>query len=108
VCAGTWRWTGRELAGEAEGTETAEIVKGPLFADYELVVNLRLLPGAAPDGGWGIHPARTVSRPAPLLALVRSGAGWALAVRGLEGAERSERLLAFPAGFDPAVFQQIR
>jgi GH43 family beta-xylosidase len=110
VLSGTWRVTGRELLGEAGqgGAETAEIVKGPLFADYELVVNLRLLPGAAPGGGWGLQPARTESEAGPLLTLVRSGAGWALAVLGEEGAEGAERLLPFPPGFDPAVFQQIR
>ena len=75
VLSGAWRMTGRELAGEAdaEGEEAAEIVKGPLFADYELVINLRLLPGAAPDGGWGLYPARTASGAGPLLALVRCG-----------------------------------
>src|SRR5262249_11205487 len=62
VLAGTWGRTGRSLLGKAlgeAGEEEATIAKGPLLSDYELVVNLRLLPGAAADGGWGIHPART-------------------------------------------------
>jgi GH43 family beta-xylosidase len=108
VASGSWRLSGRELVGEAEGegeAATAAIFKGPLFADYELVVNLRLLPGSA--GGWGLHPARTATGPGPLLALVPAGPGWALAVRD-PYKERPERLLPFPAGFDPAVFQQLR
>jgi hypothetical protein len=107
VLSGTWRLTGRELAGEAGDPEAAEIVKGPLFADYELVINLRLLPGADPDVGWGLYPVRTAADAGPLLALVRSGPGWALAVRGT-ALQPPERLLPFPPGFDPSVFQQMR
>jgi GH43 family beta-xylosidase len=103
VLAGTWRRTGRSLLGEATEGEGA-IAKGPLFADYELVVNLRLLPGAAAGGGWGIQPARTAAEPGPLLALFRTDPGWSLAVRGAG----PERLLPLPAGFDPALFQQFR
>jgi GH43 family beta-xylosidase len=109
VLSGIWRSTGRELTGAAvlEEGAPAEIAKGPLFADYELVINLRLLPGADPDGGWGLYPARTAAGAGPLLALVRSGPGWALAVRGTT-LKPPERLLPFPPGFDPAVFQQMR
>ncbi len=105
--SGSWRLSGRELVGDSGPGETATAVifKGPLFADYELVVNLRLLPGSA--GGWGLHPARTATGPGPLLALVPAGPGWALAVRDPDN-ERPERLLPFPAGFDPAVCQQMR
>jgi hypothetical protein len=112
VESGSWRLTGRALAGET-GEGEAEIAKGPLFVDYELVVNLRLLPRSA--GGWGLHPVRTGSSSGPLLALVPSGPGWALAVRDSlkpgersEPGEREERLLPFPAGFDPTVHQQLR
>src|SRR5262249_27512671 len=69
-----------------------------------LVVNLRLLPGAASGGGWGIHPARTAAEPGPRLALVHTDSGWSLAVRG----SGSEQLLSLPHGFDPAIFQQFR
>jgi GH43 family beta-xylosidase len=104
--SGQWRQTGRELMGAATGgTAEAEVAKGPLFADYELVVNVRLLPDSSPEGGWGVRPARTATHGGPLLALVRTGdSAWALALRETG----PERLLPFPAGFDPALSQQIR
>lgn len=87
----------------ARSREHAAIIKGPPLESYLLVVNARL-GGEAEPGGYGFYPAVRGEERGPLLALERSGAGWALVERGVPGGHS----FALPDGFDPCVDQQFR
>jgi GH43 family beta-xylosidase len=97
--AGGWRVAGGDLRAPARA---APLLKGPLPAAYELVVNARLDDPAA--GGFGFYPAAREGDLGPLVALELSEAGWAL----IAGDGTTRHSFALPAGFDPSGFQQIR
>ncbi len=88
----------------------AQIVKGPLLAEYELVVNLRLGDTAGREGAYGIFPALGEGGELdPLISLeylgsAEAGDEWGLAVRARSG----RQVLPLPRDFDPTIFQQFR
>lgn len=102
-------WVGHErrpawqiAEGQLVGAEDAgPILKGPLPASYELVVNAR---PAAHGGGYGIYPAARPGALGPLVAMLWRGGAWSLVCRGPGG----ERALALPEGFDTQEHQQLR
>jgi GH43 family beta-xylosidase len=76
-----------------------EIVRGPAFVDYELVVNARLDEEA---GAWIIAPALD-GELGPRLRLERRNEAWRLAFSGAV-----EQIFPLPADFDPFRDQQLR
>ncbi|NJM07280.1 family 43 glycosylhydrolase [Candidatus Gracilibacteria bacterium] len=81
----------------------AHIVKGPLLADYTLVVNARL-DSADALLGYGFLPASDESGQGPTLWLEAQGTGWALRCVTATGTQ----LLALPAECTPLEWQQFR
>lgn len=79
------------------------IARGPDFDSYELVVNVRL----AGEGGARIYPA-LVGDSGPEIALEREGGGWSLVLTDIVTDAAGARTLPLPAGFDPAIDQQLR
>ncbi|HEX6900422.1 MAG TPA: glycoside hydrolase family 43 protein [Thermoanaerobaculia bacterium] len=77
----------------------SEIVRGPAFAEYELVVNARV---DGESGGWSIAPALDGESGARLVLERREGA-WILA-----STVAGEQIFPLPAGFDPFRDQQFR
>jgi GH43 family beta-xylosidase len=94
ILAGEWRIEGGRL--QAVSNLAGEISRGPLFADYELVVNVR-------GEDWIVAPAASTAgqngaeRRFGLEAL---GEAWGLVSAG--------QILPLPPGFDPAIDQQLR
>lgn len=91
ILAGEWRIAAGRL--QTIPSTAGEIARGPHFEDYELVVNVR-------GRDWIVTPAGGQNGAGPRFVLEPRGEGWTL-VSG-------EQILLFPAGFDPAIDQQLR
>jgi hypothetical protein len=99
---GAWRVEDALLRHTGERGPSA-IAKGAPLDAYEFIVNARLEPGAGADATYGFYPAYAADQPGPLVAIERSGEGWALALHE----EHAPRAFPLP-GFDPHTFQQFR
>jgi hypothetical protein len=99
---GAWRVEDALLRHTGERGPSA-IAKGAPLDAYEFIINARLEPGAGADATYGFYPAYAADQPGPLVAIERSGEGWALALHE----EHAPRAFPLP-GFDPHTFQQFR
>lgn len=93
-----WRVTGSELLAP---DSAAQLLKGPLPAACELVLNVRMLD----EGGlFGFGLAAPTGALGSRLELTHAGGGWAL----LAGGGPGRRALPLPKGLDPFSYQQLR
>ncbi len=90
-----WRVEGGRLISPAAAST---LERGPVFDNYELVVNARM----EEDGtaGWVIYPAVADAGGGPLVALQRFGERWVL--------RSGEQIMPLPSDFDPFIDQQFR
>jgi GH43 family beta-xylosidase len=93
-----WQVAGGELIAPEEG---APLLKGPLPAAFELMLNVRLLDA---DGLIGFGLAGPGGAYRPRLELTHAGGGWALL--GGDGPGRPAR--SRPPGLNPLGHQQLR
>ncbi len=99
-----WRIINQQLRFIGPAGEPSILTKGPVPADYELVINARLIRDSRPYECYGFYPALSADEFSPLLTVKLNQDGWAIHASTQTG-ERSFRL---PASFDPFVFQQFR
>jgi hypothetical protein len=92
---------GQELRCRSRGDQPAVLVKGPAYASYEAVVNLRLLGPPAAGSGYGFCLWADAT-PAITFMLGKTATGWALR----PAAGQPDLLL--PDSFDPTQTQQFR
>jgi GH43 family beta-xylosidase len=92
---------GQELRCRCRADQSAVLVKGPAYASYEAVVNLRLLDPPTAGSGYGFC-LWADAEPPIILMLIKTSAGWALLpAAGTPG-------LILPEPFDPTQTQQFR
>ncbi len=84
--------------------EASILTKGPLPADYELVINAKLMTEPEPGAVYGFYPALGTDEASPLLTVERQDVGWVLVAT----TKLNRQLFALPSNFDPAVTQQFR
>ncbi len=102
---GDWRVQAGELKSPLVAAEPHILMKGPLLAAYELIVNMRLGDKTTDSGRYGFYPALGAHARGPLLTVERGRAdAWSLVVT--EGEARQE--FALPGAFAPHVPQQFR
>ena len=99
-----WRVINRQLRFIGPAGEPSVLTKGPVPADYELVINARLIRDSRPYECYGFYPALSADEFSPLLTIKLDQDGWAIHA-GTQTGERSFRL---PVSFDPFIFQQFR
>lgn len=96
----SWQINNSELLSPLDLTKSV-ISKGAPLANYELVVNARLVAEAA-RLGYGIYPCwRSTAQPGVFLQLVRAEKAWQLWAD-------TRPLADLPPAFDPTVYQQFR
>jgi hypothetical protein len=93
--------SGQELHCRSRGDQPAVLVKGPAYASYEAVVNLRLLEPPAVGHGYGLCLWADAAS-AMTLMLSKTTAGWTL------HSAAGQPDLILPATFDPTQTQQFR
>ncbi len=99
-----WRISGRHLWFIGPHGEASILTKGPLPADYELVINVKQVnePGAGEH--YGFYPALSASEHSPLLTVERLATGWALR----STAKPETDIFPLDVGFNPLLTQQFR
>jgi hypothetical protein len=102
--AAEWRLNRGQLCCSDPRGGHSIITKGPLPAEYELVINARLVSRQEPDAGYGFLPAVSADGDGLLFRVVNLRSDWGLCYH-----ERGRRqTLPLPAGFDPFEYQQFR
>ncbi len=99
-----WRISEQQLWFLGPHGEGSILTKGPLPANYELVINAKLLSEPETGEGYGFYPALGADAASPLLTVERQEDGWALGFM----AQDERQLFALPSKFDPATTQQFR
>jgi GH43 family beta-xylosidase len=97
-------WSLAEQQLRFAGQLQSSIAKGPLLADYELVVNARLERQNGPAGCYGFYPTLHPTQPSALLTVETIEGSWAIRCQQPAG----EHILRLPANFDPTIYQQFR
>jgi GH43 family beta-xylosidase len=99
-----WRISNQQLQFIGPAGEPSVLTKGPVPADYELVINARLIRDSRPNECYGFYPALSAEDFSPLLTVKSGQDGWALETTTQMG----KQIFPLPASFDPFVFQQFR
>ncbi|HEV2705122.1 MAG TPA: glycoside hydrolase family 43 protein [Pyrinomonadaceae bacterium] len=112
---GKWYVRERRLWYAPASEERGVIWKGTLLENYELVVNACLSETADDSSDYGFYPAYAAEEGrGPLVALVRTDAGWALELMresaNEDDANKASGAQQFPLprSFNPQAFQQFR
>ena len=100
---GEWRIDAGELHGECSNWSSV-IEKRTGAADYELVVNARLVEISHSDGCFGFLPAGCKEEGGAVLNVIHTDRGWELECRY----SSSETLIPLPAGFVASKYQHFR
>jgi GH43 family beta-xylosidase len=95
-----WRINNQQLRFIGPAGEPSVLTKGPVPADYELIVNARLITDSRPPECYGFYPALSANEPSPLLTIKPSADGWTM--------QTEKKVFLLPPSFDPFVFQQFR
>jgi GH43 family beta-xylosidase len=101
-----WQVDGNWLVTDGELTNTtpekSRLAKTALFANYQLVINVRLSELTARDGGYGFYPLwQSAENPGAIFRLDKGNDGWRILQNG-------QLFATLPPAFDPTVHQQFR